>query len=116
MLALAAAGATAVLGNYTMRRSVEGNNIVARAKALRNWLRDGDVRAEIDRPELVIYAYLFGVSEYGEEVGSTVSGQPVAAGILVPATMAATLAYLAPRLSRTLGDALRAAHHRAEVS
>ncbi|MEY8315150.1 DUF2207 family protein [Adlercreutzia muris] len=116
LLALAAAGATAVLGNYTMRRSVEGNNIVARAKALRNWLRDGDVRAEIDRPELVIYAYLFGVSEYGEEVGSTVSGQPVAAGILVPATMAATLAYLAPRLSRTLGDALRAAHHRAEVS
>ncbi len=116
LLALAAAGATAVLGNYTMRRSVEGNNIVARAKALRNWLRDGDVRTEIDRPELVIYAYLFGVSEYGEEVGSTVSGQPVAAGILVPATMAATLAYLAPRLSRTLGDALRAAHHRAEVS
>ena len=116
LLALAAAGATAVLGNYTMRRSVEGNTIVARAKALRNWLRDGDVRAEIDRPELVIYAYLFGVPEYGEEVGSTVSGQPVAAGILVPATLAATLAYLAPRLSRALGDALRAAHHRAEVS
>lgn len=115
-LALAAAAASAVLGNYTMRRSVEGNNIVAHAKALRNWLRDGGAREEPTRPELVIYAYLFGVPEYAEETGTTVSGQPVPAGVSVPVTPAATLGYLAPRLSRALGDALRAAHHRAEVS
>lgn len=116
VLALAAAAATAVLGNYTMRRSVEGNNIVAHAKALRNWLRDGGVREEPNRPDLVIYAYLFGVPEYAEETGTTASGQPVPAGATVPVTPAATLGYLAPRLSRVLGDALRAAHHRAEVS
>ena len=115
-LVLAAAAATAVLGNYTMRRSVEGNDIVAHAKALRNWLRDGGVRDEPYRPELVIYAYLFGVPEYTEETGATVTGQPVAAGAIIPVTPAAVLGYLAPRLSRALGDALRAAHHRAEVS
>lgn len=58
-----------LLGNYLPRRSVEGNEICARCKALRNWLRD---LAALDEPlpadgvrwdELLMYAYLFGVSD-----------------------------------------------------
>ena len=58
-----------LLGNYLPRRSVEGNEICARCKALRNWLRD---LATLDEPlpadgvrwdELLTYAYLFGVSD-----------------------------------------------------
>ena len=55
-----------VLGNYTMRRSPEGNDIAAHAKALRNWMRDGgwllegDKLAPDERAALIPYAYLFG--------------------------------------------------------
>lgn len=61
--------ALAVLANYMPRRTELGNNITARAKALRNWLRDFSLLDE--RPptdvrvwgEFMVYAYLFGVAE-----------------------------------------------------
>lgn len=57
------------LGNYMPRRSVEGNELCAKCKALRNWLRDLaslDERLPSDEAEwgrLLAYAYLFGVSD-----------------------------------------------------
>lgn len=59
----------AVLANYMPRRSVYGNNVVARCKALRNWLRDcsslgerlpSDVQTW---GELMVYAYVFGIAD-----------------------------------------------------
>lgn len=58
-----------VITNYMPRRTVYGNNIVARCKALRNWLRDFsslDERPPTDVKvwgEFMVYAYLFGVAE-----------------------------------------------------
>ena len=58
-----------VIGNYMPRRSREGNEIAAKAKALRNWLRDFsslDERPPTDVKvwgEFMVYAYLFGVAE-----------------------------------------------------
>lgn len=58
-----------VIANYMPRRSVEGNNLVARCKALRNWLRDFsslDERPPTDVKvwgEFMVYAYLFGIAE-----------------------------------------------------
>ena len=57
------------LGNYTVRRTREGNELCAKCKALRNWLRDFSDLGE--RPsadvyvwgELMVYAYLFGVAD-----------------------------------------------------
>ncbi|MEC4293857.1 DUF2207 family protein [Adlercreutzia shanghongiae] len=105
VLALLAAAATGVLGNYITRRSPEGNDIAAHAKALRNWMRDGGWQIEGDRltaeerAALIPYAYLFGVVKslgVDEEADSLVA--------------------LAPKLSKSLDEALRAAHKRAEVS
>ena len=61
--------ALGVIGNYLPRRSVDGNNLVAKCKALRNWLRDFSALDE--RPptdvkvwgEFMVYAYLFGIAE-----------------------------------------------------
>lgn len=61
--------ALGVIANYMPRRSVWGNNLVAKCKALRNWLRDFSTLDE--RPptdvkvwgEFMVYAYLFGVAE-----------------------------------------------------
>ena len=61
--------AIGVIANYLPRRSVRGNNLVAKCKALRNWLRDFSTLDE--RPptdvkvwgEFMVYAYLFGVAE-----------------------------------------------------
>lgn len=70
VLALATAAAMGVLGNYTMRRSPEGNDIAAHAKALRNWMRDGgwslegDKLAPDERAALIPYAYLFGALKF----------------------------------------------------
>lgn len=58
-----------VIANYMPRRSVFGNNTVAKCKALRNWLRDFSLLDE--RPptdvkvwgEYMVYAYLFGVAD-----------------------------------------------------
>ena len=61
--------ALGVIGNYMPRRSVEGNNLVAKCKALRNWLRDFsslDERPPTDVKvwgEFMVYAYLFGVAD-----------------------------------------------------
>ena len=61
--------ALGVIGNYLPRRSVEGNNLVAKCKALRNWLRDFsslDERPPTDVKvwgEFMVYAYLFGVAD-----------------------------------------------------
>lgn len=62
--------ALAFIGNYMPRRSREGNNLVARCKALRNWLRDfGSLEqdsqqlGELRWDELMVLAYVFGVSE-----------------------------------------------------
>lgn len=57
------------IGNNMPRRSVEGNELVAHCKALRNWLRDFSSLEE--RPptdvrvwgEFMVYAYLFDVAE-----------------------------------------------------
>lgn len=103
VITLAAAACLGVLGNYIMRRSPEGNEIAAHAKALRNWLRDGGVDeggvAVEEQEELVPYAYLFGVLSSDAFQGD-----------------AGALAAAAPRLTEAFDDALRAAHHRAEVS
>ena len=65
---LSAAGLV-LLANYMPRRSVEGNELCARSKALRNWLRD---LAQLDEQpssdpaswgDLMVCAYLFGVSD-----------------------------------------------------
>ncbi|MCD8316726.1 MAG: DUF2207 domain-containing protein, partial [Eggerthellaceae bacterium] len=56
-----------VLANYLPRRTQAGINLIARCKALRNWLRDLpslDEPLDIDgrkRAILMTYAYLFGV-------------------------------------------------------
>lgn len=61
--------ALGVIGNYMPRRSVRGNNLVAKCKALRNWLRDFsslDERPPTDVKvwgEFMVYAYLFGVAD-----------------------------------------------------
>ena len=57
------------IGNNMPRRSVEGNELVAHCKALRNWLRDFsslDERGPADVKvwgEFMVYAYLFGVAK-----------------------------------------------------
>lgn len=61
--------ALAVIANYMPRRSVPGNNLVAKCKALRNWLRDFsslDERPPTDVKvwgEFMVYAYIFGIAE-----------------------------------------------------
>lgn len=106
LLVLAAAAATGVLGNYTMRRTPAGNELAAHEKALRNWMRDGGWECQYaemtdaERAELVPYAYEFGVLKFLKEE---------------PGTKAAQLMALAPKLSQAFDDALRVAHHRAEV-
>ncbi len=65
--------ALALIGNYMPRRSREGNNLVARCKALRNWLRDfGSLEnqhplEEMHWDELMVLAYVFGVSKSAME-------------------------------------------------
>ena len=135
VLALATAAAMGVLGNYTMRRSPEGNDIAAHAKALRNWMRDGgwslegDKLAPDERAALIPYAYLFGAlkslgfgasadaegADAGDAAMAVRGKAPMAAGA-APADEAAFLAALAPVFSQSLDEALRAAHKRAEVS
>ncbi|MFR8148330.1 DUF2207 family protein [Adlercreutzia equolifaciens] len=145
VLALATAAAMGVLGNYTMRRSPEGNDIAAHAKALRNWMRDGgwslegDKLAPDERAALIPYAYLFGAlkslgfgasadagdADAGDAATAVREKAPMAAGVAAasgapagaaPADEAAFLAALAPVFSQSLDEALRAAHKRAEVS
>ena len=145
VLALATAAAMGVLGNYTMRRSPEGNDIAAHAKALRNWMRDGgwslegDKLAPDERAALIPYAYLFGAlkslgfgasadaegADAGDAAMAVRGKAPMAAGVAAasgapagaaPADEAAFLATLAPVFSQSLDEALRAAHKRAEVS
>lgn len=59
----------AVLANYMPRRSVYGNNVVAKCKALRNWLRDFSSLGErlpADAQvwgEFMLYAYVFGIAD-----------------------------------------------------
>lgn len=60
--------ALGVIGNYMPRRSVKGNELTAKSKALRNWLTDFsslDERPPTDVKvwgEFMVYAYLFGVA------------------------------------------------------
>ena len=133
VLALATAAAMGVLGNYTMRRSPEGNDIAAHAKALRNWMRDGgwslegDKLAPDERAALIPYAYLFGALKslgFGAsaDAGDADAGDAAtalggkASMAAAPVDEAAFLAALAPVFSQSLDEALRAAHKRAEVS
>ena len=57
-----------IIANYMPRRSVYGNNVVAKCKALRNWLRDFsslDERPPTDVKvwgEFMVYAYVFGIA------------------------------------------------------
>lgn len=61
--------ALGVIGNYMPRRSVKGNELTAKSKALRNWLTDFsslDERPPTDVKvwgEFMVYAYLFGVAD-----------------------------------------------------
>lgn len=61
--------ALGVIGNYMPRRSVRGNELTAKSKALRNWLTDFsslDERPPTDVKvwgEFMVYAYLFGVAD-----------------------------------------------------
>lgn len=61
--------ALGVIANYMPRRSVQGNELTAKSKALRNWLRDFsslDERPPTDVKvwgEFMVYAYLFGVAD-----------------------------------------------------
>ena len=133
VLALATAAAMGVLGNYTMRRSPEGNDIAAHAKALRNWMRDGgwslegDKLAPDERAALIPYAYLFGALKslgFGAsaDAGDADAGDAAtalggkASMAAAPVDEAAFLAALALVFSQSLDEALRAAHKRAEVS
>lgn len=99
ILALVSAGALGVLANYTMRRSAEGNEIVARAKALRNWLREGGVQEADLTPEqeavFVPYGLLFDVL------------------YAMPETALSAWAYEADDV---MDEALRNASRRAEVA
>ena len=99
VLALASAAALGVLANYTMRRSAEGNEIVAHAKALRNWLRDEGIQeAGLDTAEeavFVPYGLLFDVL------------------YAMPETPMSTWAYEADDV---VDEALRNASRRAEVA
>lgn len=66
---LPTAAALGILGNYMPRRSEFGNNVAARAKALRNWMRDASASSDFPpadsalTSDLMVYAYLFGVSD-----------------------------------------------------
>lgn len=66
-----------LLGNYCERRTREGNELCAKCKALRNWLRDtgsregGPSSDDATLGELMVYAYLFGVA--GEAVEGILS-------------------------------------------
>ncbi len=57
-----------VIANYMPRRSVYGNNVVAKCKALRNWLRDFSSLDESPPTdvkvwgEFMVYAYVFGIA------------------------------------------------------
>lgn len=61
--------ALALLGNHTSRRSVEGNELCAKCKALRNWLRDFSTLDERPPTDVkvwgafMVYAYLFGIAD-----------------------------------------------------
>lgn len=79
--------ALAFIGNNMTRRSIDGNNLVAHCKALRNWLRDFSSLEE--RPptdvkvwgEFMVYAYLFGVAKQAieqlrKDAASAVHGRP----------------------------------------
>ncbi len=79
VFALPTAVALGVIANYMPRRTVRGNNLVARCKALRNWLRDFsslDERPPTDVKvwgEFMVYAYLFGVADEAiEQLRTTV--------------------------------------------
>ncbi|MGI6105581.1 MAG: DUF2207 domain-containing protein [Raoultibacter sp.] len=58
-----------VIANFMPRRSEEGNNLDAKSKALRNWLKDFSALDE--RPptdvkvwgEFMVYAYIFGIAK-----------------------------------------------------
>lgn len=60
--------ALGIIGNYMPRRSAAGNNLVAKCKALRNWLRDFsslDERPPTDVKvwgEFMVYAFIFGIA------------------------------------------------------
>lgn len=73
VFAVVSSSCLVLLGNYCERRSRAGNELCAKCKALRNWLRDlgaRDVREAPDAPwgELAAYSFLFGVSEHAEQV------------------------------------------------
>ena len=69
VVGLLAAALLALIANAMPRRTREGNNVVARCKALRNWLRDsGESLAGVSlddrqRGAFVVYAYQFDATE-----------------------------------------------------
>ncbi|NHM16911.1 DUF2207 domain-containing protein [Eggerthellaceae bacterium zg-887] len=91
--------ALVVIGNYMPRRSKEGNNLVARCKALRNWLQSlADQPIQHDLPEdywrqCMMYAYVFGVSKQAMEALVSTRPDLFASGISAPSRRDAGDAY-----------------------
>ncbi len=74
--------AIAVIANYMPRRSKNGNNLVARCKAFRNWIGDYQASEEDQQPldaatwdEYMPYAYLFEVGDEAVEQAPAASRQ-----------------------------------------
>lgn len=125
VLTLASAAALGVLANYTARRSPEGNEITAHAKALRNWIRDGGAREGCGtvRPPAEDGLEDRETPRAGEEaMRETLTAEedllvPYALlfGVL-PSMPPTPLAVFAQRLSDVAEEALRSASRRAEVA
>ncbi len=124
--------ALGVIANYMPRRSVRGNELTAKSKALRNWLRDFsslDERPPTDVKvwgEFMVYAYLFGVADQaikaaanhraaavrvrridGHDVHAVVvlvHGRPHAAGTAMPSVSICSIHPWPTRVDGAVGD------------
>ena len=117
-LTIPTAIATALVANYLPRRTACGNNLVARCKGLRNWMRDlrksGEL-VELSQDEwgdLLPFAYEFGVAD--EAVSAHGAPQPDEWRAWYETKSQTALARVrrlaaAPAINECLKDALQAA-------
>ncbi|WP_418239899.1 DUF2207 family protein [Ellagibacter isourolithinifaciens] len=119
VLALPTAMATTLVANYLPRRTERGNNLIARCKGLRNWMRDLE---KLDEPmslspsqwgELLPFAYEFGVAD--EAVSFHGAPQPAVWQTWYETKSQTALARVrrlaaAPAINECLRDSLQAAH------
>ena len=111
--------ATTLVANYLPRRTERGNNLIARCKGLRNWMRDLE---KLDEPvslspsqwgELLPFAYEFGVAD--EAVSFHGAPQPAVWQTWYETKSQTALARVrrlaaAPAINECLKDSLQAAH------